>query len=224
MVSHDLKNPLTTVLMMCDVLHRYLPPDRPDLRDKVEKVRHAATRMKHLIGDLLDAAKIEAGGLSVERRAEDATALVEETVEQLGPLAAARDQRLEARLPSWLPPVLCDRERVLQVLSNLVGNAIKFSPEGGAILLVVEAAPGAVRIAVIDQGPGIPGPALKRIFDRYYQLGREAGKGAGLGLFIAKGIVEAHGGRLEVESEVGRGSRFWFTLPAAEGADARPTS
>jgi PAS domain S-box-containing protein len=224
-VSHDLKNPLTTIAMVAGRLLRLAPKDGSEVQQQVAKVQHAAARMTRLINDLLDAAKVDKGGLPIESRPEDPEALVGEALEQMGPLAAAKAQRLDVQLVPGLPVVLCDRGRVLQVLSNLVGNAIKFTPAGGRIAIAAVPGPGEVRVSVIDTGPGIDAAELERIFDRYYQVERTTpGVGSGLGLFISKAIVEAHGGRLEVESEVGRGSRFTFTLPVAEGAAAHPAA
>jgi signal transduction histidine kinase len=121
--------------------------------------------------------------------------------------------------------VRCDRERALQVLSNLLGNAVKFTPEGGAVTCVVSTEredEGAVRFVVRDTGPGIPAAQLSRLFDRYWQARETQRLGTGLGLFIARGIVEAHGGRIWVESEVGRGSSFAFTLPRKDTRDRDP--
>jgi signal transduction histidine kinase len=176
--------------------------------------------MNRLIRDLLDFASIQGGRLSVNPRVQLAGDIVTEVLEALEPLAAPKGLRLTHETPAELR-VSCDHDRVVQLFSNVVGNAIKFSPDGGTI--VVSAAPDGklVRFGVADGGPGIPADELPHVFDRYYQAQRKNRDGIGLGLAIARGIVEAHGGRIWVESPTvavpaagGPGSVFYFTLPA----------
>jgi signal transduction histidine kinase len=133
----------------------------------------------------------------------------------LRPLADAKKQRLDVAFEAPLPRVLADRERVLQVLANLVGNAIKFTKEGGSIQMSARATSGALELEVRDNGAGIPKEQQAQIFERFWKGDAERSCGAGLGLAIARGIVEAHGGRIWVDSAVGGGSRFFFTLPIA---------
>jgi signal transduction histidine kinase len=133
----------------------------------------------------------------------------------LRPLAAGSTIRLEADIEDNLPPVLADAARIQQVLSNLVGNAVKFTPRSGRVTVCAERLDGEVRFGVIDTGPGIPAEQLPHIFGRFWQAKTSDRRGIGLGLAIAKGIVEAHNGRIWVESHVGLGSTFYFTLPAA---------
>jgi len=209
-VSHDLRNPLNAMLLGLHLLERKLPEDAPGLR-QVAMIERAARRMEHLIRDVLDAARIEAGRFAIERGPEDAAAIVSEILEVEAPLAEPKGLRLERRIAPHLPPISCDREGVLRVLANLLGNAIRLTPDGGRIEVRAEQVDGEVRFSVADTGPGIAPDQLEHLFDRYWQ-GRGRG-GAGLGLYIAKGIVEAHGGHLWVESEVGRGTTFSFTLP-----------
>jgi signal transduction histidine kinase len=156
---------------------------------------------------------IEAGQFTVATAPEDIAALVSDAVETLVPQAEAKALRLTTQLPGELPAVACDRDRVLQVIANLVGNAIKFTPHGDIRVAAVPT-DDAVRLSVSDTGPGIPEAQLGRVFDRYWR-GDDNHHGSGLGLFIAKGIVEAHGGRIWVESAPGAGSAFHFTLPRA---------
>ncbi len=214
-VSHDLKSLLGGVSLETTLLLRSVTEDRP--RRRVEAIQRFTRRMNRIIGDLVDLASIEAGRLAVVPREEDARRLARETVEAFRSAAAVKGLTLEAELPP--EPVLtqCDRERILQVLGNVVGNALKFTPEGGRVLLRVEPAEGAVRFSVMDTGPGIPARLTDMVFERFTQGEDPDSRGQGLGLYISRSIIEAHGGRIWVESEPGRGSNFCFTLPAAEG-------
>jgi signal transduction histidine kinase len=169
--------------------------------------------MNRLIQDLLDVSSIEAGQFSIDKRPQPVNSLVVDAVEAVQVQAAARSLHLETRLPQASPRVDCDADRVSQVLANLLGNAIKFTEPGGTILVRVEPRASDVLFSVADTGPGIPVPHLPYVFDRFWRTPDPARKGTGLGLSIAKGIVEAHGGRIWVESQVGQGSVFFFTLP-----------
>jgi signal transduction histidine kinase len=216
-VAHDLRNPLNTIAMGAGLLTEMIPETQPALRRQAEIMRRAADRMNRLIQDLLDVKRVEAGQLVLEPRAQSPAALVADAVELLRPLAAAASLKLESDVPADLPAVLADPPRVHQVLSNLVGNAIKFTPAGGCVVLRAELlADWEVRFAVVDTGPGIPPEQLPHVFGQFWQGKRGDLRGIGLGLAIARGIVEAHGGRIWVESQVGAGSTFYFTLPAAE--------
>src|SRR5262245_29263810 len=212
-VSHDLRNPLGVVLASTSLLLKSnLPPDKQErARRQVEAIQRAGNRMNRLIRDLLDFASIQAGRLSVSVRPQDVASMVSEVLEVMEPLAAAKSMKLVSDVAPDLA-IRCDHDRVIQLFSNLVGNSIKFTPDGGTI--TVRATPDAavVRFAVIDTGPGIPPDELPHVFDRYYQAQRKNRDGIGLGLSIARGIVEAHGGRIWVESEEGQGSTFSFTL------------
>jgi PAS domain S-box-containing protein len=232
-VSHDLRNPLGVVLASTALLLKAnLPPDKQErARRQVEAIQRAGNRMNRLIRDLLDFASIQAGRLSVSKHPQEVAAMVAEVLEVLEPLAAAKSQRLVADVAPGLE-IRCDHDRVIQAFSNLIGNAIKFTPDGGTI--TVRAAPDGqvVTFAVVDTGPGISADELPHVFDRYYQAQRKNRDGIGLGLSIARGIVEAHGGRIWVESEgdgesqsenpagnvgnagnLGKGSTFFFNLP-----------
>jgi signal transduction histidine kinase len=171
--------------------------------------------MSRLIQDLLDVKRMEQGRLAVDPRAQTIGAIVQDAIEMLRPLAEAQGLALEEEIPADLPKVLADPPRVQQVLSNLVGNAIKFTPRGGRIMLRVRPDAAEVSVAVIDTGPGISADQLPHIFGRFWQASRSDKRGIGLGLAIARGIVEAHRGRIWVESRVGEGSAFYFTLPVA---------
>ena len=213
-VAHDLRNPLNTIMMASDLVME-LPADAGIGRSRksVEMIRRAADRMNRLIQDLLDVKRIEGGRLSVEPRPESISAVVCEAVEMLRPLATGAAITLSTELPGDLPQALLDPPRIHQVLSNLVGNSIKFTPPGGSITVMAEALGDDVRVSVIDTGPGIPPEQISHLFGRYWQGNRNDRRGIGLGLAISKGIVEAHKGRIWVESTPGQGSRFHFTVP-----------
>ncbi len=216
-VAHDLRNPLSTILMSTELLlDAAQAEERPRERELLEIVGRAAVSMSQLIQDLLNVKRVESGGLVIERRTESVSPLVADAVELLRPLAVAGALALESVVPADLPAILADRARIQQVLSNLVGNAIKFTPKGGRITISawLESA-GEVRISVRDTGPGMPPDHLPHIFGYYWQGNRSDRRGVGLGLAIVKGIVEAHEGRVWVESRLGTGSEFIFTLPVA---------
>ena len=169
--------------------------------------------MERLIEDLLDFVSIEAGHLAINPRQEDSRLILDEAVASFEPAAREKGLQLRAEAEPHLPAIFCDRERVLQVISNLVGNAINVSAEGGAITLRAKAREHEVAFAVIDMGPGISEKSLPRIFDRHWRGNKPKYKGTGLGLAIAKGIVKAHGGRIWAESTLGQGTTFFFTVP-----------
>jgi signal transduction histidine kinase len=213
-VAHDLRNPLNTIFMGTTLMLELIPEPDVVLRKQAETVRRAADRMNRLIQDLLDIRRVESGRMVIEPRSEAVEAIVAEAMEMLRPLATAASLRLDCAIVGDCPRVSADPARILQVLSNLVGNAIKFTPRGGSVRISVERGADDVRFAVSDTGPGIPPDQLPHIFGQFWQASRADRRGVGLGLAIAKGIVEAHGGRIWVESTVGEGSTFIFTLPA----------
>ncbi|WP_437908772.1 ATP-binding protein [Sorangium sp. So ce327] len=222
-VSHDLRNPLSTILVASALLMQTLPAGESGAqgRNKAEIIRAAAQRMLRLIGDLLDVAAIEAGRLSMAMQRQAAVALVHDGVAMEQMLATQKHVVLEGELPGGGSfEVLCDRERVLQVLANLIGNAIKFTRAGGTITVRAEPRGQQALFAVVDTGPGIPPEQLPHVFDQFWQAEETARLGTGLGLTIAKGFVEAHGGKIWVESRPGVGTTFFFTLALAppEGA------
>jgi signal transduction histidine kinase len=220
-VSHDLKNPLATIRMAVSFLLEELVPDdaaHGRERGQLNAIRRSAERMYRLVHDLLDVSAIEAGQLPVTRSPLAVDMLVTDALELLYPLAGAKRIELATELAPALPLVAADRERMLQVFSNLVGNAVKFTSLGGRIEIRANLRSAMVEFAVHDNGPGIASADLPHIFDRFWRAKNTGRSGAGLGLAIAKGIVEAHGGSIRAESEPGRGSAFMFTLPVATSA------
>lgn len=215
-VAHDLRNPLSTILLASELLlDEAHGPERARDRMQLEMLRRAATSMNQLIQDLLDVKRVESGGMAMDLRAMPVAELVDHALELLRPLALAAALTIESDVAADLPSVRADPARIQQVLSNLVGNALKFTPRGGRITIVASReSETEVRIAVRDTGSGMPPDQLPHVFGLYWQAGRDH-RGVGLGLAIVKGIVEAHGGRVWVESQVGAGSEFIFTLRVA---------
>lgn len=216
-VSHDLRNPLGVVAAAADLLLD-LPLDEEERRRQVEIIARSAARMSRLIEDLLDVSRIEAGALVVRTAQEDPEEILEEVRSEFEDQAADRGLRLVVAVERGTPPARADRDRVLQALSNLIGNALKFTPSGGTIRVTAEPAGDGVAFSVEDDGPGIPEEAQAHLFDRFWQAERHGRTGAGLGLAIVRGIAEAHGGRVEVSSREGQGARFTLVLPSAEGS------
>ncbi|HEX8824838.1 MAG TPA: HAMP domain-containing sensor histidine kinase [Archangium sp.] len=216
-VSHDLKNPLGSISLSAQLLRRLLPEGEQGerMRNHTRTIERSVERMDRLIRDLLDMASIHAGQLKLELGRSAADDLVREGLVLLEPLAIQKRIELRTRLCRERVWVRCDRDRVFQVLSNLVGNALKFTPEGGMVTVEVAPEGDFVRFFVRDTGPGMPAEVLPHLFEPFWQAQRTARQGTGLGLFISRGIVEAHGGWLEVRSEEGQGSTFSFTLPRA---------
>ena len=212
-VSHDLRNPLNIVTMASELL---LEEDLAEAqqRQQLEIIARSAKGMNRLIQDLLDVSRVEAGRLAIHPEPEDSEAILRETCELMRPLAEERHQRLTCEAAEPLPLVNVDRGRIEQVLSNLVGNGLKFTGEGGSIHVRASPSREGVQISVMDTGPGIPPDDLPRLFERHWQAEGTAHLGLGLGLAICRGIVEAHGGRIWAESELGRGTCIHFTLPA----------
>jgi two-component system, chemotaxis family, sensor kinase Cph1 len=217
-VSHDLKNPLNVVQLQATLLRTWAKEDTGEraqrLRAVVDRLQRSIDRMDALIHDLLDLAKIEAGRFVLRRTVEPVTDVVEETLVILGPLADAKRIQLKVEQAPDLTIEL-DRERIFQVLSNLVGNAIKFTPEEGRVAIRVALEQGSVVFSVTDSGPGVSEEHVDKLFHRYWQAPARGRLGSGLGLYIAKGIVEAHGGRIWVQRSSAGGASFHFTLPAS---------
>ena len=215
-VAHDLRNPVGAISMTSELLLERIPEEEEEDRRMLEIIHRSAGGMNRLIQDLLDVARIEAGqGLAIEPEREEVAPLVVEACGMLRPQAEEKGLRLSCDVQEHLPAIRADRDRILQVFSNLIGNALTFTEEGG-VAVQVEPTDGWVSFSVSDTGRGISAEDLPRLFERFWQTRKARRGGAGLGLAISKGIVEAHGGRIWVESEKGAGSTFIFTLPVAE--------
>jgi len=217
MVSHDLRGLLSGISMSAGQLKQIAKTVDPTAQVSryAELIERFGARMNRLIGDLIDIASIDAGKLSVVRQRHDVALLVGDSLETFEPAAAAHGIEVQCQIGSNIPSVEFDEERILQVLTNLVGNALKFTEKGGQVSLRVEARDRDVLFSVADTGRGIPGDRLEKIFERFFQSDSKGRRGLGLGLHIAKSVVEAHGGKIWAESKLGRGSTFFFTLPLA---------
>ncbi|HEU0012433.1 MAG TPA: histidine kinase N-terminal 7TM domain-containing protein [Longimicrobium sp.] len=218
-VSHDLRNPLSGILLNAEGALTGGRDLSPDLREGLELIVKSAEAMERMIRDLLDVTRIEAGELRIAPEPTDAELLLREAVGMMAPLAGERQIALTA-MPAPEPvEVKADRDRVLQVFSNLLGNALKFTPRGGKVTAGAAREKGEMRFWVRDTGPGIEPEYVERLWDRFWQAEGPARRlGAGLGLPIARGIVEAHGGKVWVESQPGAGATFHFTLALASEA------
>jgi signal transduction histidine kinase len=223
MVSHDLRTLLGSIALTADMQIRHVTDDEAGQRSlrAARKIQRLTARMNRLIGDLVDVASIEAGRLAIAPEKQDAKALLRDTLEAFRPTASSQGIALKATSPDGSLLARFDHERILQVLANLLSNALKFTAEGGEISVLVEPAGTEVRFSVADTGTGIASDHLESIFERFWQVHHGDRRGLGLGLFISKSIVEAHGGRIWAESEVGKGSTFCFTLPGLAPSEAQ---
>jgi signal transduction histidine kinase len=217
-VSHDLKNPLATIQLAVGLLLEELVPDdtaHATIRKPLHAIKHTTEDMHRLIHDLLDLGATDARGFSLCRNREVVGVLVQEAIESVQALARVKQISLVADIPPDLPGLDVDRGRVLQIFSNLLGNAIKFSPPAGRVIVSARfGGDSFVLFTVSDQGPGIASADLPHVFDRYWQVGKNRRGDVGLGLAIAKAIVEAHGGNISANGVLGQGSQFSFALPA----------
>jgi signal transduction histidine kinase len=214
-VAHDLRTPLNAITMGASLLDDASQPEHQKAL-MLEIIRRAAVRMDHLIGDLLEAGRIDAGRtLRVSPAPLALTSVLAQVCAEVQAGARAKGQILECDVPDSLPEVQADRERVAQVITNLVANAAKFTPRGGRIRVSAKVNAEEVEVAVSDSGPGISADDQLHVFEPYWQAKTTASLGCGLGLKIARAIVDAHGGRLWVESTPGEGATFRFTLPVA---------
>jgi len=211
-VSHDLRNPLTKIALSAELLPVVDPPEQ---RDLIDTILSSAKQMQRLIQDLLDVARVESGRLSVAPDVIDAADLVREICASNGALAEQKRQRITCTVPDSLPKICADRDRLVQVFGNLISNAMKFTPERGTIAVEARRVNQAVQFIVRDSGPGIPESDLRHVFTPYWQAKKTAHMGAGLGLAIVRGIVEAHGGRMWAENASSGGAVFRFTIPIA---------
>lgn len=219
-VSHDLRNPLGTIMTSAALLRRGAPPER--VADLVAMIARSANRMNLLIADLLDLARIDGNTLTLEPGPVDVADVVRECIEQHAEIAERKSLTLTVALTSDLT-ANGDRERVVQILSNVIGNALKFTPIGGTVTVSAKRDGDMVRISTTDTGRGIPKEHLAHVFDRYWHAGQDKSS-VGLGLSIVKGLVEAQGGQVLVESEEGRGATVSFTLPSSSAKPEATTS
>jgi PAS domain S-box-containing protein len=214
-VSHDLKNPLGAILMNASLLFRRLPsePEAAGMRKTLLGIQKAADRMKRLIEDLLDIAKLEAGKLPIQKKPCHLVPLLEHVIQGAEPSASAKSIELKISIPDSAIEVDCDLERIDQVFANLIGNAIKYSPKGGVIEIRARLEEREVIFEVIDSGSGIAPEDQSRVFEKFWGRHTFGTKDSGLGLYISKAIIQAHGGRIWLESKPGLGSKFSFSLP-----------
>jgi signal transduction histidine kinase len=212
-VSHDLRSPLTTIALSAQLVPGG-PPD--EQKEHVQTIVAATRRMERLIHDLLDATKAEQGKLSIRRDAVDPAAVARDVIASQAPIAASKQIEFVTSVAADLPRVAGDGDRLAQALTNLIGNAFKFTPAGGVVHLSVARRDGKVRFEVSDSGPGIAPSDLPHLFEPFWQAKKTAHLGAGLGLKITRAIVEAHDGSIEVTNLAGRGACFRIELPAME--------
>ncbi len=221
LVSHDLRNPVNAVKMLAAAILRS-PDDGvalpPEVAEHATVMLQAATQMDALIQDLLDSTRLEAGRLRLAPVWTPVAELVSSAVDTLTPMAASKGIVLESHVAAALPEVYADPDRTIQVLSNLIGNALKFTPNGGSVSVGAEVDGKMVLVAIRDTGLGIAAADLPFVFDRFWQSKRTNRSGAGLGLAIARGVVLGHGGRIWIESTPGSGTVVRFTLPTRDSA------
>src|SRR5690606_23664743 len=218
-VAHDLRNPLNAIILGVEGVLEDLPKAQlPVEYQTLQTVRVSARRMDRLIHDLLEVARIESGKLRIEPHPERIAMIVDEAVAMMRPLAESQGLEIVTCVDRGVRPVLADGSRILQVISNLVGNAIKFTPAGGKVTIEAEELESEVRLVVADTGTGIAAEQLPHLFARHWQGSDRDRRGIGLGLAIAKGSIERHRGRVWVASQFGAASRFYFTRPLAESS------
>jgi signal transduction histidine kinase len=213
MVSHDLRNALSVVQLRSAHLARVISHgDRRTMLVDIEAIGRTTEQMSHLIRDLLDSASIDSGRLTLDLGKHDFRDILKQSVEAWRPLATRKKLHLHTSFCHQRLTSTSDRDRIMQLLGNIIGNAAKFTPEGGHITVRARAIGKEIEVTVTDTGPGIPEGQMAHIFDRYWQADRRI-RGAGLGLFISRAIVEAHGGRIWARSPKGEGTTIGFRLP-----------
>jgi PAS domain S-box-containing protein len=217
MIVHDLRSPLGNILSSLDVAQSSLPPDSDMITSLLSIATRSAERMSRLVDSLLDLRRLEAGQMKLSKDQENLNTLVSEAAEQVLSAAEGKSIQVKVELPPRLPLVTIDGDMIRRVVINLLENSIKYTPGAGIVTVTAKSDPEAVTISVRDTGPGIPRSEHTRIFNKFARLQREAApKGLGLGLAFCKLAIEAHGGKIWVDSQVGKGSTFSFTLPLSE--------
>jgi two-component system, OmpR family, phosphate regulon sensor histidine kinase PhoR len=217
-LSHELRTPLTTISLLAETAARDAESASPRLRDRIAKIEVETGHLTQMVNELLDLSRIESGTVRLLLDDVDLVRVARTTAERLRLFAERQGLRIDLDVPERVSPVRGDEDRLGQVLVNLLHNAVKFSPDGGQIVVGVREEPGEVRVWVRDPGIGVPRADLARIFERFYKVDRARVRGrggTGLGLSIARHVVESHGGRIWAESEEGSGSTFVFTVPVA---------
>jgi two-component system sensor histidine kinase GlrK len=218
LMAHELRMPLASIKEGIDLLLKGIGDEFEEKRKELLTIlAEESNRLVDLVNSLLDVSKMEAGMMTFNFETSDIKPLIQKVASGMEPLAMAKNVTVNVEAPLDLPYVKMDKERILQTLRNLTGNAVKFSPVGGYVTITAQSIGGGVRVSVADTGPGIPREDLSGIFDKFKQANITSYnkiKGTGLGLAIVKHIINAHGGKVWVESEVGHGSTFIFLLPA----------
>jgi signal transduction histidine kinase len=218
MISHDIRNYLTALESKAAMMKRLSSADVAAFRALASEISGACQIMSRWANDLVDLSTVDSGALQLNLAPHDPVEVITSSVEAFLPLATKRRIELSVEVPQEPPAVLCDPDRIYQVLGNLLANALKFVGQGGQIRVRLAVKEEDATFSVADNGPGIDEPDQPKIFERYWTSGGQVARGTGLGLYICNRIVEAHGGRIWVESKPGRGSTFYFTLPLAKPA------
>ncbi|HYU21139.1 MAG TPA: ATP-binding protein [Chloroflexota bacterium] len=220
-VSHDLRTPLAAIKASAESLLQHdVPWTDEDREGFAAAIARESERLNRLVRNLLDMSRIEGGAIQPQREWYDLGEVVREVVARLGPTLGTSP--LELVIPEELPPVPLDYLMIDQVITNLLENAVKYTPPGSPIRVEVQPADGRARVIVTDRGPGVPPGSRERVFDKFFRLDAKPGiRGSGLGLTVSRGLVEAHGGRVWVEDNPGGGARFFFELPAGEPRSPR---
>jgi signal transduction histidine kinase len=213
MVAHDLRSPLGTIYLSADCIASTTTDE--SIRSAARLIERAAARMERLVSDLVDVACIESGALRISRQSQDVSALLKEVLDSYESMFSARDITFCVDTKSDGVEACFDHDRIVQVLSNLLGNAMKFTQAGGTVGLRIERQAAMVVFVVSDDGAGIARAALPHIFERFWSVDSNARRGLGLGLYICESIIHAHGGKIEATSEPGKGATFRFSLPMA---------
>jgi signal transduction histidine kinase len=218
-VAHDLKNPLASIKLSTQAALSKLqknPSEASNLVKSLEVTLKSSNSMQRLIDDLLDHAKVESGSLVLERVDCEVETFLHALMFRFEPIAAGKKIELRCKVEGNLLPLCVDEGRFEQVLSNLIGNALKFTPTGGKVHVMAAPNNHNIYFSVSDSGPGMTKDQCAHVFERYWQVRETASQGTGLGLAIAKAIVQAHGGKIWVESELGKGSTFFFSIPVSK--------